>query len=764
MSLQKIIAVVRKLLQRLRHRSPLTNPGAGASNNTPPNPPPPDGLLTDSDKIAGDGRDDSTKTEPEPLTPKGLEKTPSDSPEDTSGKSGASSSQPSEDDPDASRDSPDVNNTSLQGSPDPPSEPTQGDESQAGSDPDTSRDFNEVKRGQTGKNPRNIGTRRTPGPPGRETVSQRPPVARPELICRWSPSSWQWEVVLSVDDECGVTAVYRDGEPLKVINRECRLNSLTGRLTIDFEDGQNETVTLFDGKPLIFKLRNDWTGEGRKTKSVTKGYFIVFAPGEWERTGRAPVEQAGCTDNEFKAHYFYRNGAAPTESIDGFRQCEVPTNRSGFEFIGTCVFDDSEFGDLFVGAIPTLKLLKKIAWVRVGEERANGWKGNNFKPGEGCLSDVLNGRQGRFFIRVYDSQVKLLDSGEFRYVRDLKEILVNGERYTEYTLLVPPATGYPPTKVHFVGIDGTAIQPNLPLEWTHSNEQERDFVIEPHPSRDHISYAVKSDTGSVDIVLNLPRIWWRLEHHGNESGEWQDTPLAVSRKEFRRHAYANATMRLRTPKRIKSIRAGFDEELDRVYQRKSGDNDVVIPLADFGDYSQIDQPLSQDTSFNVECDGVKLALIQVSCDPVPAITSLTREPAAIAVGEQATLRWATRNAEAGGVTIAPEIGPVALNGSLDVAPSETTTYTLSLMAFGKDPVTKTVAVRVHPSHHSDKKPTAWVMRAGGSWKHGKGFSYGEILAAGLTVAGATQRSLPYDKRRRSTHQPNIERIRRWTDE
>ena len=31
-------------------------------------------------------------------------------------------------------------------------------------------------------------------------------------------------------------------------------------------------------------------------------------------------------------------------------------------------------------------------------------------------------------------------------------------------------------------------------------------------------------------------------------------------------------------------------------------------------------------------------------------------------------------------------------------------------------------------------------------KHGKGFSYGEIRAAGLTVADATRHSMPIDKR------------------
>ena len=775
MSLQKIIAVVGRLLLRLwpraRNRSPLinlpTSPEDGPSNKIPPGQPPPDGFLADADNITGDSRDAPTKTEPEPLTPNELEKSPSDSPENTSGKSGTSSIQPSEDVLDASPDNPDVNNTSPQGSSEPPSDSTQGGEPQANSDSDTSCDFNKGNKEQTGKNPREIGSRRTSGPSRRGSIPQRSPTSRPELICRKPPGSLQWEVTLSVDDECGVRAVHRDGEPLEVMNREYRLSSLTGRLTIAFEDGKNDEFTLFEDKPLIFKLRNNWTGEGRKTDGITKGFFVIIAPNKWERTGHVPVEPDGCSDKDFTAHYFYRDGTAPMKNTGGFRQYEVATTASAFELIGECVFDDSDFGDIFVGAVPTLKLASNIAWVRVGEERVNGWKGNNFRPGVGCLSDILNRRQGRFFIRVYDSQVKLIDSGEFRYLRDLKEIRVNNERYTEYALLVPPATGHPPTTVRFVGIDGRAIQPilpfDLPFELTHSKEQECDFVVEPRPSRDHISFAVKSDMGSVDIVLNLPRIWWRMAHDGSESGEWQDTPLTVTRKEFRRHAYANATIRLRYPRRITSVRAGLDDELDRVYLRKYRENDCVIPLADFADYSQIDQPLSQDASFTVESGGVKLTLIQVSCDPVPAITSFTREPATIAVGEQATLLWATRNGEAGGVTMAPEIGPVALNGSLDVAPSETTTYTLRLTALGKDAVTKSVTVTVRASHHADKKPTAWVIRTGGSWKRGKGFSEGEILATGLTVAGATQRSLPYDKRRRSTHQANIERIRRWTD-
>ena len=316
-----------------------------------------------------------------------------------------------------------------------------------------------------------------------------------------------------------MTGVHRDGEPLEMVNNQCRLSSLTGRLTVVLEDGRKHELALFDGKPLIFKLQNKWTGEGRKTGGITKGHFLVIAPNEWERTGHIPVDPEGCSDKGYTAHFFYRNGTEPTEKIGGFRERAVPTTTSGFELKGERIFDDFEYGDLFVGTVPHLDVPTWIAWVRIGEERINGWRGENFKPNKENLAEVLNGRQGRFFIRVYDSDVKLLDSGEFRYLRDLKEIRVNGERYSENTFLAPTSTGHHPTKVRFIGTGSTTIQPIVPCEVTGSKKQGSDLVVEPHPSRDRILCVLESGTGSVDIVLNLPRIWWRMEQPGREPGK-----------------------------------------------------------------------------------------------------------------------------------------------------------------------------------------------------------------------------------------------------
>ena len=586
---------------------------------------------------------------------------------------------------------------------------------------------------------------------------------RPELICRQDLGSWQWEVVLSADDECHIAEVrHDDDKPIGMLNGECRLSSLTGSLSIALEGGERREFKLFDGTPMVFKSRNNWAGNGRKVHAITSGFYVVIAPNEWKRTGRVPVEPASCTGAGFTAHYFFQDRNDSTEDLGGFQECQVVSISSGFELVGKRIFDDSGDGELFVGAIPVLKPSQDVVWARIGEEETSGWKGENFKPKERTLANVLNGRQGRFFIRVYD-ETRLLDSGEFRYLRDLEGIRVNGERYTTQKLLIPPSTGHPPTKVHFIGVDDAAVRPILPPELTHVDVRGSDLVVEPHPSGDYISCVLESDTGRVDIVLNLPRIWWRMKRDEGTSGEWRDMPLAMTRREFREHARANATMQLRLPPPIKSVRVGFDGELARVYRPAKEENDRSIPLADFVDYSQIDRRLNDDASFNVECGGAVLTLIRISADPVPAIISFTHEPGTVGTGEHATLRWKTRNAEAEGVVIDPEIGLVQSSGCLKVAPLKTTTYTLRLTAPGMDDVTKAVTVTVRPSPQSGGKPIALVRRAGGGWRHGKGFSHSELRAASLVVADALRWSMPIDKRRRTTHPANIETIRRSID-
>ena len=312
---------------------------------------------------------------------------------------------------------------------------------------------------------------------------------RPELICRRPSGSVQWEVLLSADEESRIALVKQNGEPLSLGDGGWSLTSFAGRLSIDFEQGPSIHVSLFDKSPLIFKLNKAWTGDGRNITHLTKGHFIVIAPVEWVRSGHVPVEPDCCSDSAFMAHYFFQGGSESTEDSGGFSGHEIDSSAPGFKLSGKRVFDDSEEGDLFVGTPPQLSDTDRVVWARVGEERAHGWKGHNFKPSKRTLAEVMNARQGRFFVRVYDEQEAMLDGAQFRYLRGLREIRVNGEPYAEDTMLVPSATGHPPTKVRFIGADGLPLHAALPPGAMPMEDGTGTLIAEPHPDADEISCA-----------------------------------------------------------------------------------------------------------------------------------------------------------------------------------------------------------------------------------------------------------------------------------
>ena len=186
-------------------------------------------------------------------------------------------------------------------------------------------------------------------------------------------------------------------------------------------------------------------------------------PNAWQRTGHAPVEADGCADPAFRAHYFHRDATPSDEGVDGFREWNDSSVAAGIELTGRRIHDDSDEGELFVCDPPGLKSSLDIEWARVGEEATNGW-GKNFQPHRQSLPEVLDGREGRFFLRVYDSDVIMLDSVAFRHLPNLRQIHVNGAEYAQDTVLVPTSTGYPLTAVRFVGADGSTLSPVLPVE------------------------------------------------------------------------------------------------------------------------------------------------------------------------------------------------------------------------------------------------------------------------------------------------------------
>ena len=515
-------------------------------------------------------------------------------------------------------------------------------------------------------------------------------ISRPDLICRSPKGSWQWEIALTWNDDCDLREVRQNGRPLEIDGRECRIASFRGSLSIEYSDRGPEQVALFEGKPLVFRLRKDWAGEGRRVRDVTKGYFIVIAPNDWRREGEIPVEEAGCVDEEFVAHYFFRGGSETPGQSDRLGEHEIGIANSGYELDGMYVFDDSDHGSLFVGNVPELHASEGIVWARVGEETANGWRGENFKPDECSLRDALKDRQGRFFVRVYDWEVSLVDSGEFRYLRDLREIRVDGEPYRENAVLMPP---YLRTAVEFVGGSGV-ISPVLENSTHAEIDDSGKIIVAGQPDGDVVQCQLQVGGGSVDCVVKLPRIWWRMEWGSGESVKWRDTAIDLTRQEFREHARGGAAIMLRLPTRLKSVRVGFDDQADRLYRPNAGNETIEIPLLHFDDYSQIDRRLNADALFNIEYGETVLTLIRVAADPAPEIVCFTSEPAVVTTGETAVLRWETRNVEPQGVLIDPGIGRVEPCGSREISLLGTTAYTLKLTDPAFSDVTESATVFV----------------------------------------------------------------------
>lgn len=483
--------------------------------------------------------------------------------------------------------------------------------------PDTVDDKKSKKKPRV---PREIGGRRTILTQTADTantdVKDRPTFRpHPELICRRSSGSWQWKILLSVPRECNIAEVRQNNMPLSAENGEYSLPSFSGNLFVKYTDiEEKEPFSLFDGQvPLIFKLGRDWTGTGRKMSSITQGHFIVIAPSEWTRIGHILVESEECADTKYLAHYFFKDKDDITNSVDGFEECGIELTQNGFQLSGKCIIDDSEDGKLFVGAPPVLEPKSGITWARVGEENKFGWPGENFKPAVRSLEEVMGQRQGRFFLRVYDDKT-MVDSGEFRYCENLHEIQVNGQPYLREILLPPSSDGHSLTLLHFVGIDGNTIHPMLHKNNPYAAVAPDGIVtVEPCQEGDEVTMSLKSKNGSVDVVIKLPRIWWRLKHTNNDLNPWSDTPPVMTREEFRKLAYANAVIELQLPSHIRSVYAGFENDIDRSIPVAKG-----LLLADFVDYAEVGSSLNEAAALRVQCDEKTiLTLIQVTADLPP---------------------------------------------------------------------------------------------------------------------------------------------------
>lgn len=432
------------------------------------------------------------------------------------------------------------------------------------------------------------------------------PNAKPELICL--AQEWPIAIVLSMPTNYKLNNILQNGSPLTYKDNKYIIENLSDPIIIQTADNVEERIPLAGDKYLIFKTRKEWNGDGRQISYFTKGFFIVITPSSWSREGQPPIEPHPCSDNNYTAHFFEVN---PTDNSNShfFKECKTPPQRQKIYLDGTTIPDDSEHGSLFVQQIPQLRREAEIVWVRVGEEGTDpkAWE-HNFRIAEDSLASVLESRCGRFYIRVYDEDVKLIDSEEFRYCSDLSKIQIDGNPYDPEILLPPLQQGYEPSRLEFLRKDGQHLS-SYKKSGVANESEKSPKAIELFPDDNKTTWIIETEQGEgkVEVVINLPRIWWRLEP--SDKVEWRDKSLHYTREHFRYQAQIDTKIMFEAPSYIKKINVGFDNELDRTIPIKEG-----IPFTAFVNYHQIAEPQSQPSYLQIGWEDTVITVLTILPD------------------------------------------------------------------------------------------------------------------------------------------------------
>lgn len=465
----------------------------------------------------------------------------------------------------------------------------------------------------------------------RETSQSSPHNVHPELICREQRVNG-WEIVLSIPENRPVEEIKdQSGQKLVLSGNELVLDDYIGKLSIKFSDGRTHAISLINNQnPLIFKLSRNWKGEGREMKQMTKGYFIVMTPNNWQRLQPASVEPSVCANPDFTAHYFFVDPNSDGYGTDGFKENSDLFGESKFELKGETLSDDSDFGELFVRSVPMLEVKEKITWVRVGEENQDGWKGENFclEVGPDAISSIqkeLAKRCGRFYVRVYEDhgneRVTLVDSGQFRYSSELGTILLDGKEYTHEQYRCPYKDGHSSISLRFLDSNKETIKPDNANKCNQIHVDDNGTVtIGPAYENDRTSWILPSKKGHVEIAIQLHRVWWRVIDPESASANWSGIPLNFTQQRFREYARSAAKIQISLGE-LEAIHVGFNGNYDRKYRSKNSNSEskiVEIQFSDFLDYPQVDNELTSEASLqiNLNEDIITIANIEPTISKV----------------------------------------------------------------------------------------------------------------------------------------------------
>jgi hypothetical protein len=467
----------------------------------------------------------------------------------------------------------------------------------------------EIKPNVRGGRPRGPG-----GMGGNDPREQGTHSLKPEIIC-WK-EGWSWIIGIEVPEGLETQSIFQDGIQLeydKANENRYPLKQPESRVKITWSEG-SELIPLLrpERDYIIFKMRNNWKGPGRLVRYCTAGYYLIIAPQDWERdieiSGSASVAPESTQFGGFKAHFFYQekteNAAIGLITMDG-KRVRVDSKSPRFKLVGNEISDASEDkGPLFAEQPPLIQALNGIkGWsdveiIVVGEEGSgrNKWR-DSFAPNVSVeeqtnLDMLINGRSGWYFLRIYDKNNDLIESMDFRFFRNLRNIQIEGN-----TSCLPGPAGHENIIVKFlhhpdckVVLRDRDIQHLLDI----SREiGETTITLPPESNCDKTDWILSDDGAEVDVTILTERIWWSFGTLEEVPIIWADKPIPLSRRDFTAITNKALWVRLPRPRFARKINGGFDPTKRRFYQVEVGKKEVAIPLRDFCDCEEIQNPMQE---------------------------------------------------------------------------------------------------------------------------------------------------------------------------
>ncbi len=441
------------------------------------------------------------------------------------------------------------------------------------------------------------------------------PLPKAKVRCR--DNGGEWSLFLEMPEEREVAEAFHDGEEL-ALGKEVKTLRFTGQVIVNYKDGGQETVNLYDSSPLYFRTDDEWEQDGTLDGKHSNGYFIVIAPAEMDDSfSNSEHDYEDCTDSRFHAH-FLANGMEDDSELRG----QYPITLTG-NLLHDNAKPDSH-GDLYVGQPPELSVHEKVTNARIVEETGslgeNRW-GVNFDPHTQTIASVLNGRDGRFTIRTYlkNSNVRH-ESKTFRYFESLDSVEIDGQIYNSDTMLAPDNNGrYWTAALRFNSRDGfiKPVKVDNPLVFISEDGLLR---LPPDPS---IKSVICEFANRAAIIIDIPRVWWRLTDD-ESSNAWNDVQM-LTPDDFVRIARRNVCIEMLLPQSVDTINVGFDNRQE--HRERTVQDTATIRLRDFADHAALENIRPEETiHLTARINELELRLLSVFLEPCERHHWVLEEP------------------------------------------------------------------------------------------------------------------------------------------